>query len=428
MLEPTSTDIQDGDAGAVRPDHYYDGGNIPVFKPTMQQFKSFPEYIKSIDSYGMKSGIVKVIPPTEWLCSLPPMDQKVRNLKIQRPIEQHISGSGGVFYQANIEKSRTYNLQQWRRVTDQSSNQPPARRGELRKGAQGEPQTRNRRKSTHVNTYEGVQDSHESESGVKTDDQRSNKRKRPKIEIDDSFDYRFDSSEFTRNRCSELEKIYWKTITYNSPMYGADMLGSLFDDSTTIWNVSNLDNLLRELDVRLPGVNSSYLYFGMWKSTFSWHLEDMDLYSINYIHFGAPKQWYSISQSDEKRFYDIMKNLYPDEHKKCKEFLRHKTFLVSPSYLASRGIKVNRLVHYQQEFVITFPFGYHSGFNLGYNCAESVNFATEKWLEYGFSANKCRCISDSVDIDVNLLAERTRRKQNAHLTAPSDHQLSEDGS
>lgn len=29
------------------------GGRIPVFKPTMQQFKSFKRYVEAIDAYGM---------------------------------------------------------------------------------------------------------------------------------------------------------------------------------------------------------------------------------------------------------------------------------------------------------------------------------------------------------------------------------------
>ena len=35
------------------------------------------------------------------------------------------------------------------------------------------------------------------------------------------------------------------------------------------------------------------------------------------------------------------------------------------------------------EFMITFPYGYHSGYNHGFNCAESTNFATPRWIEYG---------------------------------------------
>jgi hypothetical protein len=141
----------------------------------------------------------------------------------------------------------------------------------------------------------------------------------------------------------------------------------------------------------------------MWKATFAWHLEDMDLFSINYIHFGAPKQWYSISQKDHTAFYNIMKEMWPQEHQNCKEFLRHKTFHASPSLLEQKGIKVNRIVHQQHEFMITFPYGYHSGFNYGYNVAESVNFATESWIPYGRLSSKCQCISDSVGIDVDQL-------------------------
>jgi hypothetical protein len=59
-----SDDEDDGEV--IEPDHYWDGGNIPVFKPTMAQFKSFKKFIEKVDKYGMKSGIVKVIPPDEW--------------------------------------------------------------------------------------------------------------------------------------------------------------------------------------------------------------------------------------------------------------------------------------------------------------------------------------------------------------------------
>ena len=32
----------------------------------MEQFRSFKSFVQKIDKYGMKSGIVKVIPPQEW--------------------------------------------------------------------------------------------------------------------------------------------------------------------------------------------------------------------------------------------------------------------------------------------------------------------------------------------------------------------------
>lgn len=224
------------------------------------------------------------------------------------------------------------------------------------------------------------------------------------------FDYRIHNhDEWSRERCEELEEKYWKSLSYTNPMYGADMPGSLFDDDTKCWNVAKLPNLLDILGSKIPGVNTAYLYLGMWRATFAWHLEDVDLYSINYIHFGAPKQWYSISQAEAPKFEKAMRSIYANEAKNCDQFLRHKTFLVSPSLLKNKyGVTVNRVVHREGQFVVTFPIGYHSGYNLGYNCAESVNFALESWLPYGKTAKKCNCEDDSVFIDVDWFIRRLK--------------------
>jgi hypothetical protein len=239
------------------------------------------------------------------------------------------------------------------------------------------------------------------------------------------FDYRIhDNEDYTTERCEELETAYWKSLMFNNPMYGADMPGSLFDDSTTSWNVAKLPNLLDVLGQKVPGVNTAYLYLGMWKATFAWHLEDVDLYSINYIHFGAPKQWYSISQEDAPKFEAAMRSIWSSDAKNCDQFLRHKTYLVSPSLLKSQyGITVNRLVHYEGEFVITFPYGYHSGYNIGYNCAESVNFATERWLDYGRIAKKCNCEADSVWIDVDEIERKLRGEATPDYYGDYDSEL-----
>lgn len=34
---------------------------------------------------------------------------------------------------------------------------------------------------------------------------------------------------YTTDYCKELERIYWRNLTFTQPMYGADMSGSKFD-------------------------------------------------------------------------------------------------------------------------------------------------------------------------------------------------------
>ena len=68
------------------------------------------------------------------------------------------------------------------------------------------------------------------------------------------------------------------------------------------------------------------------------------------------------------------------------------------------------------EFVVTFPRGYHAGFNLGFNCAESVNFALDSWIELGLRAAFCNCEADSVRIDVRGLIEAKEQREREGIT------------
>lgn len=409
--------------------------------------------------------------------NLPQLDDHIKRIKIKNPIMQEFNGTFGTYTQQNVEKQRSYNLPEWKALTEETQHQPPAKRGERRRNqaqvvrggsrlrARDSPATTDQDDSSKAKkkpgrpgrkslVTEGAESGDDAPGGRKTrgkvpptpdspaakpakgkgpakakakggrqprggqaksvSSRRLNNTAEAADHIDEEafkdFDYHLDGlDEFTPERCAELENHYWKSLAFNQPMYAADMPGSLFDDDCQSWNVAHLPNLLDVLGTKVPGVNTAYLYMGMWKATFAWHLEDVDLYSINYIHFGAPKQWYSISQEDARKFEAAMRQVWPMDSKSCDQFLRHKTYLISPDVLQKQyGVKVNKLVHYEGEFVITYPYGYHSGYNIGYNCAESVNFATESWLEFGRIARKCNCEADNVWVDVGEIERKLR--------------------
>ena len=205
-----------------------------------------------------------------------------------------------------------------------------------------------------------------------------------------------------------LERQFWRATMYNAPMYGADSPGTLFGPAVKAWNVAELPSLLHALSYKIPGVTLPFLYFGQWKSMFAFHKEDVNLYSINYLHVGAPKQWYGIPPRHAAEFERKAHLCYADAARQCKEYMRHKEQLVKPSTLDKWLVPYIHTRQHRGEFMLTWPTAYHQGFNYGFNCAESVNFASNSWIPFGTKCGRCLCKSDTVWVEVARLKERLR--------------------
>jgi jumonji domain-containing protein 2 len=116
--------------------------------------------------------------------------------------------------------------------------------------------------------------------------------------------------------------------------------------------LSNLDNLLQLCDYKVAGVTHPFGYFGMWKSTFSWHVEDMDLGSINVVHSGAPKLWYIVSSEHGKKLEELCRKMFPKRASTCQAFLRHKDILIGPKLLQEYEIPYTKIIQNAGEIVV----------------------------------------------------------------------------
>ena len=73
--------------------------------------------------------------------------------------------------------------------------------------------------------------------------------------------------------------------------------------------------------------------------------EDADLYSINYLHFGAPKVWYCVPPSQKSKFERMCQSVYPELHKACPAFMRHKDIMLSPALLRTYGVEYMQVIN-----------------------------------------------------------------------------------
>jgi hypothetical protein len=140
---------------------------------------------------------------------------------------------------------------------------------------------------------------------------------------------------------------------------------------------------LTEQGTTAPGIHSSYLYVnpGAAPAPFALHVEDSLLYSLSFLHAGAPKFWVVVRPADRARLERRLREgaaaaaaAARPPLRPCSQFARHRPMWVPIATLACWDIGYTLVEQRQGELVVTAPGAYHEGWNGGANVAEAINY------------------------------------------------------
>ncbi|KAK9740017.1 hypothetical protein RND81_03G004800 [Saponaria officinalis] len=360
---------------------------VPVFYPSDEEFKDTISYIEKIRPKAEQYGICRIVPPRSWKPPCPLREKEIWesskfSTRVQKVDKLQNRDASKNLLKGHIRKKR-------RRCSRMGMEFGPGSGNTLEPGGAG--------------------------FGFEPG---------PEFTLDEFQKYAddFKAQYFRNENCTDsgtvkwepsvetIEGEYWRVVEKPTEeievLYGADLETGVFgsgfpkvsnqcssSDEEYVksgWNLNNLPRLpgsvLAYENADISGVQVPWLYVGMCFSSFCWHVEDHHLYSLNYMHFGAPKMWYGVPGSDATKLEDAMRKHLPDLFDEQPDLLHKLVTQLSPSILKLAGVPVYRCVQNAGDFVLTFPRAYHSGFNCGFNCAEAVNVAPVDWLPHGQKA------------------------------------------
>ncbi|KAJ6824600.1 receptor-like serine/threonine-protein kinase [Iris pallida] len=370
----------------------------PVFYPTEEEFKDTLKYIASIRQRAEPYGICRIVPPSSWS---PPCPLKEKGVWEKSKFPTRIQ--------------KVHKLQNRESINKIYKNQRIVGR-KRQKLMTTEAECKNITENIGKTNMLGYKYA-----------ERFGFEPGPNFTLDSFQKYADDFKEqyFQRKDMGKslmsaqweplpenIEGEYWRIVEHPTEeievLYGADLetgdFGSGFPKTSTVeagsnlddqyvksgWNLNNFPRLQGSVlsfeSGDISGVLVPWLYVGMCFSSFCWHVEDHHLYSMNYLHWGAPKMWYGIPGTHALKLESAMKKHLADLFEEQPDLLHNLVTQFSPSMLKLEGVPVYRCLQRTGEFVLTFPRAYHSGFNCGFNCAEAVNVAPVDWLPHGQTA------------------------------------------
>lgn len=333
------------------------------FSPTVEEFRDPIRYIESIRAEAQQYGLAKVVPPAGWQppCALDMALGQTFSTRKQEVKDFRTSKGYG--------EGRRYTFQTYQRMADDFR----ARWLEQHYPA-GQPQPSLRElERAYWRMVESAEDVViEYGNDLDTTTYGSGFPRRPDL-MDDA------TKNFNAHAVSSL----------TPAALCEDMSRPEYYENCG-WNLNNLPfwqgSLLRYIRAPLNGVNVPWLYMGMLFSTFCWHNEDNFMYSVNYLHSGAAKQWYAVPGGKAEAMERVLKGFLKEQFDESPDLLHHMATLFSPMLLQRSGVPVFRAVQEAGQFMVTFPKSFHAGFSYGFNCAEAVNFSSPDWVRFGREA------------------------------------------
>jgi len=303
---------------------------VPIYEPTAEEFANPLRLIEILNEKGFaKYGCVKIRPPKSWKpeFSFNPSNKK---LNVREQLLSNLN-EGKSF----IENTNMYTLEEFKEMADNFAK------------------------------------NYEQKSPFK-------------------FKNSFRANEYEYWAMVEDPEFKKDSVTVE---YAADLpsskYGSGFPSSNSghpfyLNNLSNSKDSLFQIITRkqeaISGISSPWMYSGMLFASFCWHVEDLYMYSTNYMHKGAAKTWYCIPGDYKEAFDNIIKEKFGVLFFKEPSLLYSIVLTMNPLELVKRKIPVYRTEQKAGELIITFPQVYHAGFSHGFNVSEAVNIAMPAWI------------------------------------------------
>lgn len=376
----------------------------PVFHPTEEEFGDTLKYVASIRPRVEPYGICRIVPPPPWR---PPCFIKEKNMwensefatQIQRVHELH-------------------NQYSERKVARVHENMNRKRRRSLRRGLDENGCITNADEAGCCETegfefgsgpnfnleiFKKYADDFKEKYFCRTDELMSDvdstmfpQKWEPSVEnIEGEY------SRIVENPTEEIEILHVSDLKTENFCSGFPTESNMFETSDYLeyqksgWNLNNVAKLPGSLlsfeNFDFSGVSVPRLHIGMCFSSLQWKVEEHYLYSLWYMHLGAPKIWYGVPGRYLLMLQAAVKKYFPDLFVERPELFHKLVGQLSPSILKTEGIPVYRCILYPGEFVLVLPGAYHSGFDCGFNCVEVGNFAPVDWLPYGQNAVELYC-------------------------------------